>query len=61
MITVEGLSKTYAGSPPTIAAHDISFSIGPGESLGVVGESGSGKTTVARMLVGLTTPDTPGP
>jgi ABC-type glutathione transport system ATPase component len=57
MIMVEGLCKTYAGSPPTVAARDISFSIGAGESLGVVGESGSGKTTVARMLVGLTVPD----
>jgi peptide/nickel transport system ATP-binding protein len=33
---------------------DISFSLGPGEALGVVGESGSGKTTSALALLGYT-------
>ncbi|MEU8137626.1 ABC transporter ATP-binding protein [Streptodolium elevatio] len=40
------------------AVRDVSFTIGPGEALGVVGESGSGKTTVARIALGLTEPDT---
>lgn len=54
LLQVEGLGKTYGA---TVAARDISFSVDAGGSLGVVGESGSGKTTVARMLVGLTRPD----
>jgi peptide/nickel transport system ATP-binding protein len=35
------------------ALRDISFSIGPGSSLGVVGESGSGKTALVRVVAGL--------
>ncbi|MFE3454599.1 ABC transporter ATP-binding protein [Nonomuraea sp. NPDC059194] len=54
MLTVEHLRKTYPG---TVAADDVSFTLPSGGSLGLVGESGSGKTTVARMLVGLVTPD----
>ena len=35
------------------AAQDVTFSIYPGEVVGLVGESGSGKTTIGRALVGL--------
>lgn len=59
-LEVANLHKTFAdrgGAPGsrqrTIAVDDVSFVVGPGESLGLVGESGSGKTTIARMLVGL--------
>ena len=33
------------------AVDDVSFSIGPGETLGLVGESGCGKTTLGRAIV----------
>jgi peptide/nickel transport system ATP-binding protein len=40
----------------TVAASDISFTVGSGEFVGLVGESGSGKSTVARLVMGLVQP-----
>ena len=66
MLSVEGLGKTFRSGrdwlgrrrAPVVAAEDVSFTIRPGEFVGLVGESGSGKSTVARMLLGLERPDT---
>jgi oligopeptide/dipeptide ABC transporter ATP-binding protein len=38
------------------AVDDVSFTIGPGETLGLVGESGCGKTTVGRAILRLIEP-----
>src|SRR5271154_4183224 len=38
------------------AVDDVSFGIGPGETLGLVGESGCGKTTLGRAIVKLVEP-----
>ncbi len=39
------------------AVDHVSFSIERGEVYGLAGESGSGKSTIARMIMGLTRPD----
>jgi oligopeptide/dipeptide ABC transporter ATP-binding protein len=38
--------------PPFRAVDDVTFTIGPRETLGLVGESGSGKTTIANAMLG---------
>lgn len=48
---------TYVGQIK--AVEDVSFTLNPGEMLGVVGESGCGKTVMARSLLRLI-PDPPG-
>ena len=49
------VDKVYA-APPGIAdpmLKDISFTLSPGDALGVIGPSASGKSTLARALVGV--------
>ena len=39
-----------------VAIDDVSFSISPGEVLGVVGESGAGKSMTGAAIIGLLEP-----
>ncbi len=47
MLTVHSISKSYGVEP---ILKDISFSLSPGERLGLVGPNGCGKSTLLRIL-----------
>lgn len=58
-VTVDRLSFVPTGQD-TPLLRNISFSIAPGEMVGVIGPSGAGKSTLARLVVGLWAPTTGG-
>jgi len=54
LLEVEGLCTRFFGeSGVARAVEDISFAIGPGETLGLVGESGCGKSVTALSIMRL--------
>jgi len=55
MIEVTGLTKRYG---VFTAVHDLSFTVQPGEVLGLVGPNGAGKTTTLRSVAGIILPST---
>ena len=55
-VTLENISKTFAGGTQAVA--DVSLDILPGEVFTLLGPSGCGKTTTLRMVAGLEAPDT---
>ena len=54
MVTVQGLSKKYAGNK--FAVQELSFEARDGEIYGLLGPNGAGKTTTLRMLATLLEP-----
>jgi len=53
MVQVDGLTKLYG---EFTAVNELSFSIQPGEVVGLVGPNGAGKTTTLRCLAGIIPP-----
>src|SRR5580658_10706461 len=53
MIEVQALTKLYGSFT---AVRDLSFSVRPGEVLGLVGPNGAGKTTTLRTMAGIIPP-----
>ncbi|MFI0409768.1 dipeptide ABC transporter ATP-binding protein [Actinomadura sp. 3N508] len=52
VLRVTDLTVRYAPQAHAAVRH-VSFTVGPGEVLGIVGESGAGKTALALALIGL--------
>jgi ABC-2 type transport system ATP-binding protein len=53
MITVSRLTKLYGDFK---AVDDFSFTVGPGEVVGLIGPNGAGKTSTLRCIVGIQAP-----
>lgn len=53
ILTAQKVTKLYG---ERVGCKDVSFSLWPGEVLGIVGESGSGKSTLLRCLAGIDRP-----
>ncbi|MCL1805316.1 MAG: ABC transporter ATP-binding protein [Clostridiales bacterium] len=54
MLEVRKVSKTYQHKP---ILRDVSFTLGPGQSLGVAGHNGSGKSTLLSIVAQVLPPD----
>lgn len=58
LLSISHLSKVFSQDGHDVRViNDVTLSLGVGETLGLVGESGSGKTTIAKLILGLTSPD----
>ncbi|HET9492021.1 MAG TPA: ABC transporter ATP-binding protein [Methylomirabilota bacterium] len=54
LLVVRGLTKRFGG---VVANRDVSFSVSPGELVGVIGPNGAGKSTLFDLITGFTRPD----
>jgi branched-chain amino acid transport system ATP-binding protein len=54
ILEVTGLTKRFGG---LVAVNNVSFSVRPGEVVGILGPNGAGKTTLYNLLTGFIPPD----
>ena len=54
-IRFQGVSFAYPGEEHPVL-HNVSFSIKPGEKVGLIGRIGSGKSTIHKLILGLYKP-----
>src|ERR1700704_414005 len=53
-LALRGVSKAYGRC---VLFDDVSFTVRPGEHVGLVGDNGAGKSTLLRLITGLEPPD----
>lgn len=56
-LAVHNLAKSFGG---VTVLRDVSFTVVPGEVLGVVGPNGAGKSTICNIIAGILPPDSGG-
>jgi len=54
LLTVDGVSKSFGN---VLVANDLTFSVQPGEALGIIGPNGAGKSSIFNLISGNTQPD----
>ena len=55
VLEIQSVSKSFG---TLRAVNDVSITLEQGDNLAIIGESGCGKTTLAKMMMGLISPDT---
>ena len=53
MLSIRGLTKSFAGPRPRAVFRDVDFDLAPGDFVAVMGESGVGKSTLLNIIAGL--------